>query len=203
MIHPLKPKAKAKAKRVQTRLINKKPAFLAAFVACASITRAAEAVGIDRGQHYEWLESDPEYAKAFAAAIPRAGDTLKDDAVEWARVGIFEPLVYQGRFQFAQREIEICTLANGQEVTQQQVAALEAIGKTKVDVLFRRSKWEDYGPPLGIFRRSEGLMARLLKAFKPDEFGDKLQAEVTGKGGGPMEIVSRLAAARARVKKAE
>lgn len=151
------------AKKRQSRTIDKKPAFLAAFVACASLTEAAKACGIDRSNHYDWLREDKAYAEAFAAARQQAGDTLKDDAVEWVRRGIFEPLVYQGQFQFAQRPV------------------LDAEGKPT-------GATENYGSPLGIYRRSEGLMHRLLRAFLPDEFGDRSALELTGKDGGPVEV---------------
>ena len=164
--------------RIQTRLIDKKPAFLAAFVACANLTRAAEVVGIDRGQHYDWLEADPEYAKAFEAAKLRAGDTLKDSAVDWATVGVFEPLVYQGSFCFAKRQRTLITLENGDEIDEAEYAQLQERTGVAPTIVNRRTVQEEYGPPLGIHRRSEGLMGRLLKAFLPAEFGEIGRAHV-------------------------
>jgi hypothetical protein len=144
-------------KRTQTRLIDKKPAFLAAFVEAASVTVAAEAVGIDRSLHYQWLDSDPEYVKAFEQARRRAAQEIEDDAIQWARRGAFEPIVYQGAFSYPQKWDE----------------SLE--------------KWIDdkTQPPLGVYRRSEGLMLRVLKAFNPERYGDK--TEVTGANGAPIE----------------
>lgn len=179
------------AKVPQKRSIDKKPAFLAAFVITASLTEAAKAVGIDRGVHYDWLRDDPEYAKAFADAKLQAGDTLKDDAVEWARKGVFEPLVYQGRFQFAQREKTLVTLEDGREVDANELEEAQTeyirVHGQRSKITGSRNVTEDYGPPLGIYRRSEGLMQRLLKAFLPDEFAERGAVEVTGKDGGPVE----------------
>lgn len=165
----------------QTRLIDKKPAFLAAFRVLANVREAAKAAKIDRSLHYDWLDSDPEYAAAFARARREAGQELKDDAVEWARKGIFEPLVYQGQFQFAQREVKLHTLPDGREVRDEQLPD----DRAGVEIVSTRTITEPYGPPLGIYRRSESLLARLLKAFIPEEFGDK--TEITGPGGGAIE----------------
>jgi hypothetical protein len=194
-----KPKAR---KRVQTRLVDKKPAFLAAFVACANLTRAAELVGIDRGQHYEWLKADPEYKKAYAEAILQAGDTIRDAIADWGLIGVFEPNVFQGRFVYATRKRTLHTLENGEEIDAETLKALETRFGTPVTVVSSREVEEEYGPPLGIYRRSEGLLARLAKAFLPQQFGDKLSAELSGPGGTPLEIVAKLNAARARLQKA-
>jgi hypothetical protein len=162
-----KPKPKRK-KRVQTRTIDKRGPFLAAYVATASLTAAAEAVGVDRTMHYRWMK-DAEYAEAFDVARQQAGDTLEDDAVHWARIGVYEPLVYQGRFQFAQRPV------------------LGENGEPKLNFITGEPITEDYGPPLGVHRRSEGLMARLLKAFMPARYADRGAVELTGANGGPIE----------------
>lgn len=196
----MKKKTKPKPrKRIQTRSVDKKPAFLAAYVGCANLTRAAELVGIDRGQHYDWLRSDPEYKKAFAEAKLQAGDTIRDAAVDWAMVGVYEPNVFQGRFVYATRKRALHTLKNGDEIDGEALALIAKFGNA-VEVVASREVEEEYGPPLGVYRRSEGLLARLLKAHLPAEFGDKLSAELTGKNGGPIElgIVERLNAARAR-----
>jgi hypothetical protein len=150
-------KKKPAKKKPQTRLIDKKPAFLAAFVEAASVTVAAEAAGIDRSLHYQWLDADPEYVKAFEQARRRAAQELEDDAIQWARKGIYEPIVYQGAFSYPQKWNETA------------------------------ERWEDDKslPPLGVYRRSEGLMIRALKAFAPERYGDR--TEVTGANGAPIE----------------
>ena len=75
----------------------KKTAFLSAYRITASITKAAAAADIERTLHYRWLEEDPEYAKAFAAAKLEAGELIEDEAVRRAHEGFDEPVVYQGR----------------------------------------------------------------------------------------------------------
>lgn len=174
----------------QSRLISKKRAFLKAFVECADLTRAAEACRIDRSNHYDWLKEDPEYAAAFAEAKEQAGQTLEDDAVHWARVGIFEPLIYQGQFCYAEREIRIHTLPDGREVRDEELPA----DREGIEIVSTRTIHEKYGPPLGVYRRSEGLHARLLKAFMPERYGDRGAIELTGAKGGPIatEIAIRF-----------
>ena len=39
--------------------------------------------------------------------------------------------------------------------------------------------------------------------LKPKKYGERLQAELTGADGGPLQIATRIAAARERLKKAE
>ncbi len=76
--------------------ISKQQAFLAAFAACASVTRAAAAVKIQRGLHYRWLNDDPSYAPAFTQASLQAGQTLVDEGVRRAYQGITKAVYWQG-----------------------------------------------------------------------------------------------------------
>lgn len=136
-----------KKKRVQTRLIPKKDAFLAAFRACCNVTEAARRVGCDRSLHYSWLKDDPEYAKAFADSIAEAAGTLEDSAISWAVDGIFEPTQYRGAFVF--EEVPVLNL-DGSPV-------LDSQGKP----LYKRGK------QFGIYRRDPGLLKMLLSAWIP------------------------------------
>jgi hypothetical protein len=55
------------------------------------------------------------------------------------------------------------------------------------------------GRPVGAVKRySDGLMMTLLRGFKPAKYSTS-KTEVSGPDGGPMEIVLRLNAARARM----
>jgi hypothetical protein len=73
----------------------KKAAFLEAYAATCSITRAAGAAEINRTTHYVWLDSDSEYKAEFEAAREKAIEALEDEAVRRAREGVERP-VYQG-----------------------------------------------------------------------------------------------------------
>jgi hypothetical protein len=74
-----------------TRL--KKLAFLAAYSSCASRTKAANAIGIDRTTHYIWLREDAEYKQQFDALAEEVADLLEDEAVRRAVEGEEEPLI--------------------------------------------------------------------------------------------------------------
>lgn len=165
--------------------LNKQRPFLKAFIACASLTEAARAVKIDRSLHYQWLRDDPDYKARFEDAKIEAAQTLEDHAVEWAKRGIFRQYVWQGRPMFAQRERVKWTLPDGREVyadewTTEELAEMECREKRTVIE-------DDPARPLGEFVKSEGLMARLLRAFMPDRYGERSAVELTGKAGGPIE----------------
>ena len=59
-------------------------AFLAAYAKSARISRAAEAAGIGRQTHYDWMGSDDAYRAEFAKAKELAMQTLEDEATRRA-----------------------------------------------------------------------------------------------------------------------
>lgn len=71
--------------------------FLRCFEACDSVTVAARWAKIHRCNHYDWLEDNDEYAKAFAIAEPRARRTLEDEAVRRAHLGVTKAVRYKGK----------------------------------------------------------------------------------------------------------
>lgn len=71
--------------------------FLAAFAEVGTITHAALAAGVDRQTHYNWLEADEAYAKAFVDAEGMAADTLEHEARRRACDGVDEPVFYEGK----------------------------------------------------------------------------------------------------------
>lgn len=74
----------------------KQAAFLKAFAKCGVVTRAAEAVGIDRHLHAHWMRDDPEYAEAFADAQEQAADMLEAEAVRRATQGVMRLKFHNG-----------------------------------------------------------------------------------------------------------
>ena len=84
--------------------VSRKQAFLGAFVQCASVTRAAEAAGVCREMHYEWLETDAEYAAEFETTRDQAAQVLEDEAVRRAYQGTVKGIYYVGQLCGAQRE---------------------------------------------------------------------------------------------------
>ena len=73
----------------------KKGAFLAAFEKSASVTEAAEAAGIHRRTHYDWLENDDEYEGRFKEAKEVACETLESEARRRAVDGWDEPVFFK------------------------------------------------------------------------------------------------------------
>ena len=69
-------------------------AFLAAYPITGTIGHAAEAAGISRRSHINWIRQ-PEYAEAFAAAKDAFVESLEAEVARRARDGVEEP-VYQG-----------------------------------------------------------------------------------------------------------
>lgn len=73
----------------------KKPAVLAAFKGCASVTKACEIVDICRDTFYRWLREDADFKKAYQAAREQAIEAIEDEATRRAYEGVERP-VYQG-----------------------------------------------------------------------------------------------------------
>ncbi len=68
----------------------KAAAFLAAYSTVMTVRHAASIAGISRTTHYEWLKTDPEYAKAFEQAKLDACDMLEKEALRRAVAGVEE-----------------------------------------------------------------------------------------------------------------
>lgn len=93
-----KPKAKGKGKAPSTRLakvLAQQTAFLEAYLEHGVIGSAAEAIGISRSRHYEWLEDlerFPDYGARFADTHENAVDRLELEALRRGREGVEEPV---------------------------------------------------------------------------------------------------------------
>lgn len=145
-------------KPAKKRGLSKQSAFLAAYVVCARIDKAAAAAGVDRALHYRWLE-EPEYAKAFDLARKQAGEALEDEAIRRAYEGFDEPVVYQGGLCYAKEQYD------------------EKTGKLK-----RGAK------PLTVRKYDSGLLHKLLDGFLPEKYKRRGAVEVSGPGGGPIKL---------------
>lgn len=86
-----------KAAPAKKRGVSKTGAFLAAFRATASVTKAAAAAKIERCLHYRWLKEDRQYAAEFERAKDEAAQTLEDEAVRRAVEGTQRPVFYRGK----------------------------------------------------------------------------------------------------------
>ena len=71
--------------------------FLRCFEACASVTQSARWAKCSRQMHYDWLEADEAYRRAFTEAEPRAHRALEDEAVRRAHQGVRKAIRYKGK----------------------------------------------------------------------------------------------------------
>lgn len=74
----------------------KKRAFLAAFAHRGQVVKAATMAGIHWQSHYNWLEQDDEYAKAFEKAKQVVADRIEDAFFHRAVNGTDAPVIYEG-----------------------------------------------------------------------------------------------------------
>ena len=165
------------------RTLDKKTAFLGAYTICASIRHAAKAAHVNPRRHYEWMREDAAYLALFKQAQTEAAQSLEDEASYRAMVGVFEPNVYQGRWLYPQEQYEI-----------------EPASRNKPAEM----GWRDVpgSKPLGLWKKSDALLMFRLRGEYPEKYRPYGSVELTGPGGGPIEIVERLQAARARVRAA-
>ena len=141
--------------------VPKKDAFLAAFKVSANLSKAADAVGIDRGLHYRWLKDDPEYAEAFEQAKIEAAQLLEDIAIARATEGLDEPIIYHGELA-----MEPATDAEGRQI---YIPRIDAEGNPVLtegghQIMDRLMK------PLVVRKRSDALLSQLLKAWLPVKY---------------------------------
>jgi hypothetical protein len=159
--------------------ISRQSAFLAAYGITGRLAHAAAACKIERDMHYRWLANDPEYPALFEAAKARAVQSWEDEAVRRAVEGVFEPNKFKGEFVYP--------------VVGYEVDAVTGLPDRDRPIFGKK--------PLGVMKHSDGLLEFLLRGGKPETYRDRGSVEVTGAGGGPIEIVERLNAARARIAK--
>lgn len=84
--------------RARARTLAQQALFLKHFAHGGVVTEAAQAAGVSRQRHYEWLadpEKYPDYEERFKDAHEQACDRLEREAIRRGADGWDEP-VYQG-----------------------------------------------------------------------------------------------------------
>jgi hypothetical protein len=81
----------------QHRVVNRKPAFLAAFRVTLQLTAAAKAAGIDLSGHYRWLKEDPQYRVQYEQTRDQVAQKCEDVAIDHAVNGVKKAMYYRGK----------------------------------------------------------------------------------------------------------
>jgi hypothetical protein len=79
------------------KVVNRKPAFLAAFRATLQLTAAAKATGIRLSTHYDWLKADPQYRIDYENTSNELVQQLEDTVKLHASEGVKRKLYYRGK----------------------------------------------------------------------------------------------------------
>lgn len=75
----------------------KKRAFLIAYSLVGTVMRACQMAHIDRKTHYNWMQGDPDYVKAFGEAQEEATERLEQEVRRRAFEGTKKAVYYKGQ----------------------------------------------------------------------------------------------------------
>jgi hypothetical protein len=114
--------------------------FLAELALDGNVTRAANAVGVDRSNAYQRRLRNPEFAKRWDDALESFADAVEAEAFRRAVTGTTKGIWWQGA----------------------------RVGEEQ--------QWSD------------SLLLALLKAKRPQQYGDASRIQLTGAEGGPVKI---------------
>lgn len=159
--------------------------FFEALAEDGNATRAALVAGYETKSVYRKKRSDSAFAEAWDAAIAMAADRLEAEALRRAAHGVAKPLYYQGQPVYLYR-----TVVDENNVPQKDEEGRE----------IREVVRDANGQPVQAteYSYSDSLMAMLLKGAKPEKYRDKSAVELTGAGGGPLELSAVSDTERAR-----
>jgi hypothetical protein len=148
-------------------------AFLAALREVPVVSRACEAVGIERSTAYRRREADQAFAEAWDDAMETGVDRAEQEAFRRAVVGFEEPVIHQGN------------------ITPLMAPVFDADGEPVIDELTKTQKWapvlDSTGRPvpLTVRKHSDALLALVLKGRRKKVYADR--TELTGADGGPVK----------------
>lgn len=133
--------------------IRQQDAFLQQLAKWGTIKRAAEASHVHRQRHYEWLKTDPAYAKLFAQVLEETKNLFEDELYERALYGVPTVKTIAGRreelrkfdskylltvvkamFPEKYREHHDVVIANLGEITERLIAGRERANKAKAEL---------------------------------------------------------------------
>ena len=79
-------------KKDEETLTDAQRAFLAVYGKMGVIKRACKLAGVGRSSHYEWMEANPKYRRAFEEAQEDAADNLEAEVYRRAVKGVKKPI---------------------------------------------------------------------------------------------------------------
>jgi len=165
--------------------VAKETWFLEALAEDGNVTRAAMVSGYDRRSVYRKRQGDRTFAEAWDDAVDSAGDLLEAEARRRALSGVTKPLYHQGQPVYLYRTI----------VDENNEPQRDEDGRELREVVRDAN-----GQPVQAveYTYSDTLMTLLLKGAKPEKYREKANLELTGAGGGPLELSAVSDTERAR-----
>jgi hypothetical protein len=137
--------------------------FLEAYAILGNVVATAEATGIGRRTHYDWMKADAEYKQRFDEADTEYIDSIRNELRVRGLEGWMEPIVYKGRIQF--------------------IEEFDENGEIKLDPKTGRP----IAHVVAVRRKSDRILELLAKAKVP-ECKDKIELNA---GGTLAEIIAR------------
>lgn len=170
-----------------TQLARVKEAwFLEALAEDGNVSRASTVAGFDRKTAYRKREVDRNFAEAWDNALAIAADRLEAEALRRAAQGVTKPLYYQGQPVYLYRTV---VDENNQPLKGEDGRDLREVVR------------DEHGQPVPAveYVYSDNLLTTLLRGAKPEKYRDnKSTVEVSGPGGGAIELTAVSETERAR-----
>jgi hypothetical protein len=142
------------------------PAFLAALETNGIVSLAARQAGINHSTAQRTAKSEPSFAVAWAEALDLSIATLEAEARRRALEGVRKPLVCRG-------EVVGRWIKDGKEVRKGTEAA----------------EWE----PIYVHEYSDSNAQFLLRAHRPEVYGERSETRVVGSGRAELFPSTRVA----------
>jgi hypothetical protein len=161
----------------QSILHHRKEAFLRALAETGSAIKAARASGWDRSNAYKHRRVDPAFDAAWVEACRIAAEDLEDEARRRAIEGVRKPLYWQGQPIYLYRSV---IGQDGQPMRDEQGNEIREVLR------------DEHGQPVQACEHqySDGLLSLLLKGNIAEKYGDNRKVELSGPGGGPIELAA-------------
>lgn len=152
--------------------------FLTELARTGIVGNAAAAAGVDRSTTWRWRK-DPAFEELVVAALEEAADRIEAEARRRAVEGVDVPVIHKGMPTYLY-ELDERGLPRLDE-NNRPILRLDANGQPMV---------------LTTKSYSDGLLVKLLGAFKPERYRENSRMELTGANGGPVDLTDTQAAAK-------